>query len=304
MNDLMFKQLAAELKAGNYVPFLGAGSSRCENIPSGQELSEHIMGKACLCAEDIRPSECTCKSTCNCNHTAVSLESAASYLEATRSREDLETAIREKFKESEPLGIHNYLAGIDCALLIITTNYDRLLERAFLDRTKKKAFDVLSLRPREGHSGRELVLVRYDESGNRDTRDGIDPEMLAKYVDLEKRTLIYKIHGTLGIPGVRDHFLITEADYENAILDIDRFLPPAIVEHLDGRLFLFLGYGLRDWNVRAIFRRLTRFTRFAASPGKVVVSGPTKIDEVLWKERNLTAIDMRIDDFVNRLLDA
>jgi hypothetical protein len=289
------------MTAGRYVPFLGAGSSQCDAIPSGEKLAQVLASKANLDQGIGRPHTCTCR--CCCNHCSVPLDAAASYLAATVNRETLERTIRNEFSDTEPLPIHKYLADLDCPLMIITTNYDRLLESAFLTRKerglKSRPFDVLSLKPDQRQNARELVLVQYNKNGKGSLTRELDADLLAGRIDPENRTLIYKMHGTLrGVARLPDHFLITEEDYENALLDIDRFLPPAILAHLDGRQLLFLGYGLRDWNVRAILRRLIGFV---GPCSKAVVFEPTELVRRLWGTRRLEIIDMRIDDFVEEL---
>ena len=232
------------------------------------------------------------------------LDAVASYYcsQSHQDRQDIDTELESRFSGGEPLKIHRFLAGIESLPLIITTNYDRLIELAFAER--HKPVNVLTLVPREVRYQRELVLLQFGANGSLvDHEQDVDPDQLARKIDLGGRTLIYKIHGSV-MPtndgSLRSRFLITQEDYERALLDLDRFLPPAILEHLDGRKLLFLGYGLRDWNVRALLRRLLRFV---SRPSVAVDRCPTKLDREVWKER-LTFLPMDIETFIRALENA
>ena len=77
--------------------------------------------------------------------------------------------------------------------------------------------------------------------------------------------------------------------------------------------FLFLGYGLGDWNLRVMLKNLK--TALASPlPGSGEGAGvgpslrswaiqhkPTEIEQFLWRSRNVNIHDMRIDDFVSNM---
>lgn len=297
---LNFREIARELASGDYVPFLGAGSSS-PSSPSADALATHLANAAQLSLADTRPPGCSCQ--CNCGHSRFSLDSAASYYEmVSRTRASLDSALDSCFqnhaRDAQPLKVHRYLADLPAPRLIISTNYDLLIEEAL----RGKAFDVLVLRPND-YRRAEFVLLKYSESGEAKYLHDIDPDDLARDIDLEQRTLVYKIHGSIMAhkEGHRSGFLVTEEDYERALLDIDRFLPPAIIEHLDSRKLLFLGYSLKDWNVRALMRRLLGFV---LPNSKAIMREPTSLESRLWLARNLEIVDMPLDEFVGGLSQA
>ena len=68
--------------------------------------------------------------------------------------------------------------------------------------------------------------------------------------------VVYKLHGTMEEPA---SMICTEDDVVQFLAQIireDPGLPSSITELFQRRSFLFVGYGLRDWNVRVLIRAL------------------------------------------------
>ena len=76
--------------------------------------------------------------------------------------------------------------------------------------------------------------------------------------ELMKRTVIYKMHGTVDRRSKWDNYVITEDDYVDFLSRMaDRTAVPALfLKAFRDRHFLFLGYGLSDWNLRLVLRNL------------------------------------------------
>jgi hypothetical protein len=162
-------------------------------------------------------------------------------------------------------------------LLIVTTNYDDLMEQAFRDRGEP--FDLVFYDPETpdpGGSPRGRFLHQ---------RPGSEPEPIERpneydYPFLEERAVILKIHGTVGRPVV-----ITEDHYIDYLAD-EAFakLPKRLLTRLCNSHLLFLGYSLRDWNFRVFLRRIKRnrtqdFTSWA------VVKSTDDEEPAFWLER-------------------
>ena len=80
-------------------------------------------------------------------------------------------------------------------------------------------------------------------------------------LSLERRTIILKIHGAVNraIPdGEGDSYVITEDHYIDYLTrtDLANLIPVTLTAKLRKSHFLFLGYGLRDWNLRVILHRI------------------------------------------------
>src|SRR5260370_12973197 len=116
------------LNSGEVIPFLGAGASlggRAPNakgkkgikefLPLGNELAGHLAERTKFPPEEARD-----------------LTKVAQYCNVAIVRKALNTELRDIFNYDYPLTpVHTFLASLDAPLLIITTNYDDLIERAF-----------------------------------------------------------------------------------------------------------------------------------------------------------------------------
>lgn len=118
---------------------------------------------------------------------------------------------------------------------IITTNFDPLLEEALSDHDK------------------EPTVLVYDKRRHEPTRDF--PEEAT-----EKTPFVFKIHGSLEVP-YRESIVITDEDY---IQFIQRMsdprpsypIPPSLMTYIGKWPMLFVGYSLRDYNLRLLLRTL------------------------------------------------
>jgi hypothetical protein len=154
----------------------------------------------------------------------------------------------------EPSPLLQVLARLPLRL-IITTNYDRLMEKALEDENKARR-----------EQGKEeidfKVIIHQFEAGFASRMN----EELSAYDGL----VLYKIHGSLsdGLPGVGeavedtnalDKLIITEDDYIEfltVISDTERTIPPWVKRQLQHSTLLFFGYSLEDWDFRVIYKSL------------------------------------------------
>jgi len=122
--------------------------------------------------------------------------------------------------------------------IIITTNYDRLFDTAI--------GDAVALDGR-----RKMPLIRiYDPTRNGPPEEvPVDPK--------EEKPILLKLHGDIDKP---ESIVITEEDY---ITFVQRMADPhlhPIHEYIRVRMrawpFLFIGYSLKDYNLRLLFRTL------------------------------------------------
>src|SRR4051812_4378033 len=142
MPEPPYGEISDLLNKGEVVPFLGAGvnfgnrlpSNAIWNdkssafLPSGSELSHFLAKKSSFPSQD--------------EHDLADLAKVASYFVETSARRRLRERLREVFdREFQPCDIHTCLAGLSAPLLIVTTNYDDLTERAF--RAAGRPFDLV-----------------------------------------------------------------------------------------------------------------------------------------------------------------
>ena len=173
--------------------------------------------------------------------------------------------------------MHYWLAGFN-NLLIVTTNYDHLLERAFIEL--KRPYHVVSY-----CTGASTFLFWENGASEPVT-------VAANELTLELGTIpvIYNMHGTADqtVPD-RDSYVITEDDYVEflARMVATTAIPVAFAEPFRKSHFLFMGYGLRDWNLRVILHKMwhdwpRRYASWA------IQHRAEPLEAEFWKRRQLT----------------
>jgi hypothetical protein len=129
-----------------------------------------------------------------------------------------------------------------------------------------------------------------------------------------KRTVILKIHGAVDrvadrneLPSevldvIEDSFVITEDDYINflAHTDISKLVPMQLKSKLANSGFLFLGYGLRDWNLRVIMHRMWGEQKLGYTSWAIQKKAE-ELDKKLWGKRNVDIQEMQLEDYIVEL---
>jgi hypothetical protein len=87
-------------------------------------------------------------------------------------------------------------------------------------------------------------------------------------------------------------------------------VPAQFYQYSRNRSFLFLGYGLRDWNLRVVLRNLRRQFEGPGGanqsdendvPSWAIQRNPSALEQCLWERRNVKIFDMDINEFVTKL---
>src|SRR5205085_4905736 len=116
-------------------------------------------------------------------------------------------------------------------------------------------------------------------------------------LNLAKSSVIYKMHGTVWPAAEQwDNFVITEEDYVEFLsrmtTNISSAVPAQFYQHSRNRSFLFLGYSLRDWNLRVVLRNLRRQSESMARldgdeevPSWAIQRKPSALEQKLWDRR-------------------
>jgi hypothetical protein len=285
------------LNSGQVVPFLGAGASMVgskqwdsknpECLPTGRQLAEYLAKQSALPSVDERER--------------FDLAKVASYYSDVSGRGILRRKLREIFLRDFPHGsIHAFLAGFEGPMLIVATNYDRLLETAFA--AAGRPFDVV-VYPSDRLDSAGTVLWRRHED---QAFENVRPNQLD--IDLTKRTVIFKMHGSVEPAGQQfDSFVITEEDYVEFLSRLSSpvgAVPSVFLDYCRERSFLFLGYSLRDWNLRVVLRNLA--TQVAnrereALPSWAIDKYPSALERILWNRRNVNIYEMSVEEFVAKM---
>lgn len=301
--------IADALNGSRVVPFLGAGvnlggqPADGTRLPSGYELSRRLAKKTSFPAE--------------AEADLGDLLKVASYYVEASGRRNLLRELHTIFNQDyAPCKIHEYLAEIARPLLIVTTNYDDLTERAF--RAQGRPFDLVVHPTQRSDLAASVLWWKHGE------REPVpeDPNKLPMNERLKTTTVIYKMHGTVVRPwhrggeptveddgsGRDDSYVITEEDYIDFLHRMTQrvAVPTQFMDYFSSRQFLFLGYGLRDWNLRVVLKNLNSvlnsFDREEdADPSWAIQGNPSILEKKLWERRRVDIYDQDINEFVDKL---
>lgn len=197
------------------------------------------------------------------------LTSISSYYEKLLGRDKLWELLRDVIApKAQPTRTHDLLA--DAAkhhlsqkrakdYLIITTNYDCLMEKALDDPSRQVPYIVLTTK--KGKPPKVLIRCSENVEDREDlVRDYWDKQTPSNFtlVKAQSTVVIYKIHGCLS-PEFRyddEGLVISDNDYVEYISWMsksDGIIPSYVGELMRDKPFWFLGYSLNDWNVRSIY---------------------------------------------------
>jgi hypothetical protein len=291
------------MKAGKVVPFLGAGASLVGRpqgaawdgdqsvfLPSGRELSRLLAAETSFPDEDPGDSG--------------NLAKVASYYVDINGRPVLRERLREVLSRNFPFGdLHRFLAAVPAPQVVVVTNYDTLVEQAF--RAAGKSYDLV-IHPADRKDFANAVLW-----WPHDAPEPVPTVPNELDIDLDRTTVIYKMHGTIDRDSRWDNFVITEEDYVEflARMTANTAVPAVLYQHFRERSFLFLGYSLSDWNLRVILKNLSRLLLPKRAnypdedmlPSWAIQHRPSELERTLWKNRNVSIFDLTVEEFVARL---
>jgi len=287
-----YVRVASLLKAGKVVPFLGAGVNfgmrkpscgdwsikTTDFLPSGAELSSYLIEQCAFPEKDEKD-----------------LAKVSSYYVEVVDRDALSEGLTPIFdRDYEPCEIHHYLANEippDKHLLIVTTNYDDLTEQAFIKA--KRPYDLV-IHPTASEYAGSVMWWKYQE----DKPTYLPPNSLQ--IDLDQTTVIYKMHGSVDrAQHEMNNYVITEDDYVDFVTRMigQTAVPAQFMAHFRTHRFLFLGYGLNDWNLRVILNNLhSRDLKSWA-----IQFRPSAVEKKLWDKRNVDIYDIDINEFTRQL---
>jgi len=289
-----------KLNSSKVIPFLGAGASLGgrqpgavwkqgikDFLPTAGELAGHLADTTAFPSGESRD-----------------LTKVAQYYTVVGGRLALNEELHHIFNcDYQITSLHKFLAGVPVPLLIVTTNYDDLIERALDEKNcelgnNARPYDVV-IHTTEADSGDRLLWWSYGDSEPRE----INPNKLD--IDLGKTTIVYKMHGAVDRrQPSRDQYVITEDDYIDflARMTKNKAIPAIFAEPFQTRHFLFLGYGLNDWNLRVVLNRIEKDLRRPKSISSWAIQyQPRPLEARFWQERGVEVYDQLLEEFVKRI---
>jgi hypothetical protein len=228
------------------------------------------------------------------------LAQVAQYISALAGQGPLYDELHDVFDaDYPPTRTHRFLArvsrqtreeGHGC-MLLVTTNYDDSLERAFEE--EGEPYELVTYIAEGRYRGR----FRHFPAEGKDVV--IDKPNKYKGLRLDRCPVIVKIHGEVGRRNHQDSFVITEDHYIEYITraDVGGLFPVNLGVKLRTSHFLFLGYSLRDWNLRVMLYRLWEEQEGRTYNSWAVQSDPDPIDKCAWDERGVDILGVSCEKF-------
>ncbi len=261
-DDRHFSLVADLIRRGRVIPFFGAGANLCDRpddaawepgwfTPSGGELAVTLAERSYFPEKD-----------------ASDLARVSQYADATLGEGGLYDVLHEVFDaDYAPTSLHRLFARVPellrvprapsrapvPQLLILTTNYDDLAERALTD--EGEPFDVVWYEAKQRAAARGRFIHRAPDG------EIFEVAPANKYTGLDpaQRPVILKLHGAIDRDDPRrDSYVITEDSYIDYLAggDVGEQIPFSVRARMADSYFLFLGYSMRDWNLRLLLHRL------------------------------------------------
>jgi hypothetical protein len=216
LSEADWRLILRRIRAERCVPFLGAGASLgtrlSPGLPTGATIARALA------------EECGYPGADNTDLLRV-----AQFYSMVFDEHEVREAIRRRINGLgvKPGTLHETIASLPFPM-VLTTNFDRLMERAFEDAGKAPSV-----------SGYERRAVAEDL--RRPT---------------PSQPLVYKLHGSIDAPHT---MIVTEDDvigFLACLLLRDPDLPSIVKQVFESHSLLFVGYGLKDWNIRVLMRAI------------------------------------------------
>jgi DNA-binding SARP family transcriptional activator/class 3 adenylate cyclase len=236
------------------------------------------------------------------------LPHVSQYVAVMRGAGPLYDALHDQFAHpGVPTAAHRFFASLAPILraqgaphqLLLTTSYGLGLEQAFVDAGEE--FDVVAYIA----DGRERGKFCHVMSTG-DAQIIHEPNTYAQ-LSLERRTVILRLHGHVdrGPERMFESFVVTEDDYIHYLGtgELTSVVPVSLVAKLRRSHFLFLGYVLRDWNLRVVLHRLWGDQRVNYRSW-AVQEEPIPLEEGFWRQRDVAVVHRPVDEYVEALAGA
>ena len=237
----------------------------------------------------------------------VETSRVSQYAASLRGHGPLHDELRAR-ANGEPTPVHRFFAALPPLLrerglphqLLVTTDYDGALERAFADA--REEVDVVAYLAAGPHRGR-FCHIAPDAA----VRVIDAPSEYATELSLERRTVILRVRGRAdeSFAGEWESFVVTEDDHLAYLrrADVVAALPVGLAATLRRSHFLFLGYAVRDWCLRLVLGRLCPETPLAYHSW-AVSPAPGPAERELWAAAGVDLVRAALEPYVDALSQA
>jgi hypothetical protein len=207
--------------------------------------------------------------------------------------------------------VHTFLARLPRLLeakgyprrnfLIVTTNYDDALERALLKAGQR--CDVVWYAADGPFQGQ--FRLWEDWPVGQPPTGAIDDPTECTELSTKRRTVVLKIHGAIDRrDSERDSYVITEDHYIDYLTRIDLGrVPVMLAKTLRTTAFLFLGYSLSDWNMRALLHKIWEQQNARWGAWSIQFDA-SDLEKQVWAKRGVDIQNISLDTYVSKLREA
>ncbi len=289
LSSVHWDSIVSGIKKNQCVPFLGAGVNAGTDLPMGADVAiqllTRLLGQPIEGWSDLIEVSATplLDDYPDLSRARVQdLARVASHLELEGGYPTVVGYLKEIIADEgrEPSQILRVLARLPIRL-IVTTNYDRLLERSF----------ALEAQPPPQVLSQKIDGFKIAER----------KKWQVKLAGQER--VVYKLHGSFD--DASPNLVISEDDYIDflGIMANEAVgVPRQIRAHIKTSVVLFLGYGLEDWDVRSIYSLLIgRKERRARQLSFAIQRDPSPFWVRFWERKDVKIYDMDLDTFAEQL---
>ncbi|MBR1279389.1 SIR2 family protein [Bradyrhizobium sp. AUGA SZCCT0283] len=227
--EASLKQVAAGLRAGMIIPYLGPGTAELSKaaVPMNPEALAAFFGIKVALPRRAKGNAWA----------------AAQHIESMKHRSTVTALMSEAFASPvEPTALHRYLASLRLPM-IVDTWYDGAMRAALGERRDWGEVQGIT---RAG-IGEDRWYRFYDSAG-------MEADRAAAH---GWATLLYKPHGSVA---PAKNFLISDADYVEVLteIDIQTPIPDVVKDRRTERSFVFIGCRFNDQLLRTYARQVTK----------------------------------------------
>ncbi len=264
--------VAARLRAGTMVPYLGPGLAELAKpgVPMNPEALAAFFGTKVALPRRAKGNAWA----------------SAQHIESMKHRSTVTALMNEAFATPvQPTPLHHYLASLRLPM-IVDTWYDGAMRAALDQRSDWGEVQGIT---RAG-IGEDRWYRFYDAAGVEADRSAAN----------SWTTLLYKPHGSVA---PAKNFLISDADYVEVLteIDIQTPIPDAVKDRRTERSFVFIGCRFNDQLLRTYARQVTK--RSSALHYAIVEPDALSKNELRFLVgQGLTPIAMPLDRAVEILL--
>ena len=266
--------IAAGLKAGDIIPYLGPGVLALEpandNLPVEPVALATFLSKRSAVPSRIRRNA----------------PAAAQYIENFKHRKTLRALMLEAYAQpAVPTGLHRLLAKLQPPL-VVDANYENAMASVLAEQTARSWGQLQGVSRAEF---REAWVAPYDAAGTQ----------VAEALAMNWQTVLYKPLGGVKPAG---NFIVSDSDFVEVLteIDIQTPIPDVVKARRSGKTYLYLGCRFRDQLARTYVRQLAK--RSSEGGHWAILSEPLTRNEARFvKEVGINVLPLTLPEFVAAL---